>query len=315
MAVNVWYRLSFIASVKVVKATLNSAFRDYTPLYCTVAELRLINTAAHRMAIIGNVAYIYDGADVATADDGTTCIVSNDGGRFKISVVATIRSFLVATTGVGALKALQSLGADIASASTIDLDASTGDIVQVTGNVNISAITLTAGKSQWVRFTGTPTLVYGAAAIDTPGAADVVIQAGDMLQFRGYAASVVRVQSMIRKAGRPLNTGTSETLVVGFPSTAFDAGTKSSGTFTPSVANGHYQRLINNGAFTWAAPTAAGDYDISFQLTNGASAGAITRTGMTKENGAALTTTNGDDFFINIRKINGFVRWNVEALQ
>ncbi len=106
-----------------------------------------------------------------------------------------------------------------------------------------------------------------------------------------------------------------QNLTGGFTSTAYNAGTFASGTYTPAPANGQLQRAINGGAHTLAAPTATGDYSITIQYTNNASAGAITFSGFTIVNGDSLTTVNGDDFFIHIVKINGFVRANVEKLQ
>jgi len=113
-----------------------------------------------------------------------------------------------------------------------------------------------------------------------------------------------------------LKADTDDNLTAGYTATADDDGTKSSGTYTPDPAGGNLKRIVNGGAFTLAAPTATGDYTIIIQMTNNASAGAITTSGFTKTNGTgALTTTNGDDFFLYITKINGFTSLFVEALQ
>jgi hypothetical protein len=45
-------------------------------------------------------------------------------------------------------------GADIASATTVNLETSTGDLVDVTGTTTITAITLNDGHERTVRFTG-----------------------------------------------------------------------------------------------------------------------------------------------------------------
>ena len=82
-------------------------------------------------------------------------------------------------------------GTDVASASTIDLDAATGDCVDVTGTTTITAITLAAGRRRLVRFTGALTLTNGASLV-LPGGANITTVAGDVAEFRGYAASVVR---------------------------------------------------------------------------------------------------------------------------
>lgn len=104
-------------------------------------------------------------------------------------------------------------------------------------------------------------------------------------------------------------------LTAGYTATADDDGTKSSGTYTPDPAGGNLKHIVNGGAFTLAAPTATGDYTLVIQMTNNASAGAITVSGFSKQSGDSLTTTDGDDFFLFITKINGFTSLIVQALQ
>jgi hypothetical protein len=99
------------------------------------------------------------------------------------------------------------VGANVASAGTIDLNAATGDVVDITGTTNITAITLAAGRERTIRFQDTLTVTNGASLI-LPGAYDIQTQAGDMMIVRGYASGVVRVvsytiqPSMIVTAGR-----------------------------------------------------------------------------------------------------------------
>lgn len=100
-----------------------------------------------------------------------------------------------------------------------------------------------------------------------------------------------------------LRNNTAATLAAGFDVTPFNAGTKSSGTYTPAPADGNMQRAINGGAHTLAPP--ATDCNIVVQYTNNGSAGAITTSGFTQVLGAP-TTVNGDDFFAFITRINGF---------
>jgi hypothetical protein len=82
-------------------------------------------------------------------------------------------------------------GADIASASTLNLEAATGNLVDVTGTTTISAITLGDGHERVVRFTGALTLTNGASLV-LPGGANITTAAGDFAVFRGYASGVVR---------------------------------------------------------------------------------------------------------------------------
>ena len=97
--------------------------------------------------------------------------------------------------------------------------------------------------------------------------------------------------------------------------TAVDDGTRTSGSYIPSPIGGNFRRIVNGGAFTLSAPVAAGDYEITVQVTNNASAGTITFSGFNRVVGDALTTTNGDDFLLVITKINGFILCERKALQ
>ena len=83
-------------------------------------------------------------------------------------------------------------GADIVCAATINLETATGNVVDVTGSTGpVTAVTLSQGHWRIVRFTGTPTLTHGASLV-LPGAANIVVAAGDYALFIGYATSVVR---------------------------------------------------------------------------------------------------------------------------
>lgn len=102
---------------------------------------------------------------------------------------------------------------------------------------------------------------------------------------------------------------------VGYTATSADDGTKSSGSYTPTPAGGNFKRIVNGGAFTLNAPTAAGDYTLIIQITNNATAGAITLSGFSKSTGDTFTTTNGDDFLLYVAKINGFTHSMMQRLQ
>lgn len=118
----------------------------------------------------------------------------------------------------------------------------------------------------------------------------------------------------VRAAGSPvLKANGAETLTAGFDATSVDDGTKSTGTFTPTFQGGNIRRYINGGAHTLAPPT--GEGCMMIQVTNNGSAGAITTSGFTKVSGDSLTTTNGHDFFFDIRVVNGFSQLHVTALQ
>ena len=109
-----------------------------------------------------------------------------------------------------------------------------------------------------------------------------------------------------------LKSDETSTLTVGYNVTTFNAGTKTTGTFTPAPASGNIQRAVNGGAFILSPPVT--DCVMIIQITNNASAGAVTTSGFSKVEGT-LTTTNGDDFLAYITRINGFTLLSVRALQ
>ena len=102
-------------------------------------------------------------------------------------------------------------------------------------------------------------------------------------------------------------------IAVGFSVTDFDAGTQSSGTYTPDEANGPFQRIINGGAHTLAPPS--NSTSLIIQYTNNSSAGTITTSGFTKVDGDTITTTNTHKFFFYITKSNSLSLLSVKALQ
>jgi hypothetical protein len=76
--------------------------------------------------------------------------------------------------------------------------------------------------------------------------------------------------------------------------TSKSLGTITTGTVTPDPGDRPMQHYTNNGAHTLAPGTNKGAYYLD--ILNGASAGAITKSGWTKETGAAFTTTNAHKF-------------------
>ncbi len=103
---------------------------------------------------------------------------------------------------------LNKKSADVASASTIDLNKIRGDLIDVTGTTAITAITLAEGQERTVRFTGILTLTNGASLI-LPSAANIDTAAGDFAIFRGYASSVVRCVAYSKANGKAIITTTS----------------------------------------------------------------------------------------------------------
>lgn len=146
---------------------------------------------------------------------------------------------------------------------------------------------------------------------DANNATQIVFNSGEasLISHRVRAAGVWGTWAGVQ-------TTTADHLITGGrTTTAVDDGTRSSGTYTPSPVGGNVRRIVNAGAFTLAAPTAAGDFTMTIQMTNAAGAGTVTLSGFSRATGDALTVNNGDDFLLVITKVNGFTLLERKALQ
>ena len=81
-------------------------------------------------------------------------------------------------------KADTTKGTDIASATTTDIGAATGNYVDITGTTTITGLgTITAGAKRSVQFDGILTLTHSGTALILPGAANITTAAGDTAGF------------------------------------------------------------------------------------------------------------------------------------
>jgi hypothetical protein len=75
-------------------------------------------------------------------------------------------------------------GADIASATTTDIGAATGNFIHVTGTTTITGLgTIQAGTRRIVKFTGALTLTHNATSLILPSSANITTVAGDIATF------------------------------------------------------------------------------------------------------------------------------------
>ncbi|RUU61791.1 hypothetical protein EOD04_25900 [Mesorhizobium sp. M2C.T.Ca.TU.009.01.2.1] len=164
-------------------------------------------------------------------------------------------------------------------------------------------------------FTGTPAAPTAAPGTNTTQIATTgFVKAAIDVILGGVSAAFDTLSeiaaAMLQKAADNL------AMTAGFTHTAVNDGTKSSGTYTPAPTGGNYRKITNNGAFTLAAPTTANSYNMEIDITNGASAGAISFSGFASgfPKGDALTTTNGALFKLHISKTDAGVTAVLEAL-
>ena len=114
-----------------------------------------------------------------------------------------------------------------------------------------------------------------------------------------------------------LRADTADELTAGYSTAAHDAGTKTTGTYTPDVDDGNFQVVTNNGAHTLGVP--AKNCTMVLLYKNAASASTLTTSSYTLVDGDDLTTTDGDEFFLYITRISDgsttFSLLTVKALQ
>lgn len=123
-----------------------------------------------------------------------------------IGTLASVNLGLLALSGGSLTGALNTAkGSDIASASTTDIGAATGNVVDVTGTTTITSFgTAQAGAFRVVRFTGALTLTHNATSLILPTAANITTAAGDAGIFISLGSGNWYCAGFQRKSGEPL---------------------------------------------------------------------------------------------------------------
>lgn len=91
-------------------------------------------------------------------------------------------------------------GADVASASTVDLTAATGNTVRITGTTAITAFIMNAGQQMELVAVGALPLTYHATTMNINGGASYTCAAGDRLSVFKDGAGVIQV-NVIKQDG------------------------------------------------------------------------------------------------------------------
>lgn len=110
------------------------------------------------------------------------------------------------TSAVSGNDGLNTTGADMPSAATLNLANATGVIVNVTGTTTITALgTVSSGAMRTLVFAGILTLTHNATSLILPGAADIITGAGDVATFRSKGAGNWVCVDYQRSNGRPVS--------------------------------------------------------------------------------------------------------------
>jgi hypothetical protein len=92
----------------------------------------------------------------------------------------------------------------LASASTVDIGASAGLIVEITGTTTITSFGTVASQWRFVRFSGALTLTHNGTSLILPGSANILTTAGDTALFVSNSSGNWRCISYQRANGGPV---------------------------------------------------------------------------------------------------------------
>ena len=142
-----------------------------------------------------NTSAIAAAASVASIAGGP--VASVNGMTGVVTGIATTTDIMAERSAVATLtnKTITGLinhatGANIASASTVNLDTATGNLVHITGTTTITAVTLTRGP-RTVIFDDILTLTHHATSNKLPGGANITTAPGDVAIYEGDGTTVL----------------------------------------------------------------------------------------------------------------------------
>ncbi len=178
----------------------------------------ITTTGTTKVYVLVDQAKIDDGS--ANAADGTGIATIASGASYPAAnfiPLATIVSGVITddrstaslrghnVTGVLSL----STGADMASATTLDLATATGNTVYVTGTASITSLgTVQAGAEFNLVFDAAATIVYNATSMRLPGTANITTAQGDVMRVQSRGSGNWRCLNYTRYSGQSLVSST-----------------------------------------------------------------------------------------------------------
>ena len=308
-----------------------SALTSVNAAAITSVNTRVTNTSSALATSIGNsntnIAAVSALTSVNLAAITSINSILGDGSNFATSAELAAVSSALATsignsnTNIAAVSALTSVNkAAITSINSILGDGSNFATSAELAAVSSALATSIGNSNTNIAAVSVLTSVNLAAITSINSAA--LLKASNLSDLNSASTSRTNLGVAIGSDVEAFNADIlkadeADELTAGFSAAAHSAGTKSSGTYTPNVDDGNFQFATNGGAHTLAVP--AKNCTMVILYKNNASAGTITTSGYTKVDGDTISTTNGDEFFFYITRINDgsttFSMLTVKALQ
>lgn len=182
-------------------------------------------------------------------------------------------------------------GADIASATTTDIGAASGNYVDVTGTTTITGLgTVQAGTTRTVRFTGALTLTHNATSLILPGGANITTAANDRATFISLGSGNWICVQYTKADGTSVVAGASSSGITLIQANSLS--TSSTCDFTTGISS-TYKSFMLTGAFTHS--TSSTGLVLSYSTNGGSSwsADAHTRYAYVYTTGGASVNQNG----------------------
>ena len=189
---------------------------DWTGTATTTAFPAAPQAGAERVLICAGACAFTAGANMlidGVSSGNTVTCAANDQvvvravttSQFKLTRIKYDGSSQVWAGGAALATAELPTGANIASASTINLDTATGNRIHVTGSTTITAVTLTKGP-RTVIFDGALTLTHHTTNNNLPSAANITTVSGDRAIYESDGTTVYCV-AYIRASGTAVVAG------------------------------------------------------------------------------------------------------------
>ena len=311
------------AELAAVSSALATSIGNSNTNIAAVSALTSVNKAAITSinSILGDGSNFATSAELAAVSSALATSIGNTNTRVANTSSALATSIGNSNTNIAAVSVLTSVNlAAITSINSILGDGSNFATSAELAAVSSALATSIGNSNTNIAAVSVLTSVNLAAITSINSAA--LLKASNLSDLNSASTSRTNLGVAIGSDVEAFNADIlkadeADELTAGFSAAAHSAGTKSSGTYTPNVDDGNFQFATNGGAHTLAVP--AKNCTMVILYKNNASAGTITTSGYTKVDGDTISTTNGDEFFFYITRINDgsttFSMLTVKALQ